>query len=101
MNIYLKIPAWHDREEQIISQPNLRSLPKLNKKDLFKVNDRLWQWHHLEYDCDNTPMSVTIVLHTYPEKTKEEEVAERRTTYQRQKVELPNGTIWVNVPIHN
>jgi len=101
MNIFLKIPAWHDREEQVIPQPHFQELPRLNENDLFKVDGRLWQWHHIEYDCDNAQPSATIVLHTHAEKTKEEEVAKHGLTYRIEKVELPDGTVYINVPTRN
>jgi hypothetical protein len=40
-------------------------------------------------------------LHTHAEKTKEEEVEERKVTYRIEKVELPDGTVYINVPTRN
>jgi len=101
MNIFLKIPAWHDREEQVIPQPHFQELPRLNKKDLFKVDGKLWQWHHIEYDCDNAKLSATIILHTHPEKTREEKAAEREVTYRIEEVKLPEGSIYLKLPTRN
>lgn len=89
MKIFIKIPAWHSREEQVIEQEYLKEIPNLKEKDLIKVESRLWQWHYIEYDF-SIP-SATIVLNTYPEKTKEEELAERAYPSREEEYEMPNG----------